>query len=280
MKMRKIRSALVALITLFLITVLSMPAFAAELLQYTNEETGFEAVIYDEAKLLTDQERQSLLEQMKPITAYGNAGFVTTDKNAYESTKAYAQDYYYERFANESGVLLLIDMDNRRLWICSDGFIYTAVTDDKANVITDNIYTYASDAEFDACAQKAFEQILRVIEGQRIAQPMKYIGNAFLALLFSLLLMFVVVTRLTGIKKASDTELLSAAAIGISVAAPVITKTGSHKTRIPTDNGGGSGGGHIGGGGFSGGGFSGGGGGSSSGGGGGGFSGGGGGHKF
>lgn len=276
--MRKHRIVVLSLLLTLLTLSAVMTGMAAELKQYVNPATNFEALIYDGADLLDENAEATLLNKMQEITAYGNAAFVTINENPEGSAKAYAQDFCYDKFANESSTIFLIDMQNRTLWIASDGFIYTMVSNEKAEVITDNVYTYASKADYEKCAEEAFSQILRVIEGQRIAQPMKYIGNAFLALLFSLLLLFVIVTRLTGIKKASDTELLSAAAIGLSLATPVITKTATTRHLIQTES-------SSGGGGFSGGGFSGGGGGGGGfsgggGGGGGGFSGGGGGHKF
>ena len=38
----------------------------------TNNETGYKALVIDEDLLLTEQERIDLIEDMKPLTAYGN----------------------------------------------------------------------------------------------------------------------------------------------------------------------------------------------------------------
>ena len=78
----------------------------------------------------------------------------------------------------------------REIRIHSDGKVYRTITNAKANTITDNIYRYATREEYYLCAEHAFEEILSVLKGQRIAQPMKYLSNALLALILSVLLNF------------------------------------------------------------------------------------------
>ena len=54
-------------------------ALAGEGSVYTNPETGYEVVIDDRVDLLTEEEETALAETMKPLTAYGNVGFVAAD---------------------------------------------------------------------------------------------------------------------------------------------------------------------------------------------------------
>ena len=153
---------------------------------YTNENTGYQVHIEDDAELLSVTEQQELAEQMRGITAYGNVMFKTIRDNS-SSTDGYARAFYRERFGSSSGTMFLIDMDNRNIWIRNDGRISQIITNAYSDTITDNCYRYASRGDYFGCAQNAFSQIEALLEGQRIAQPMKYICNAFLAMILSLL---------------------------------------------------------------------------------------------
>ena len=159
---------------------------------YVNPDTGYQTVIEDDAELLSEEEEAALQELLEEITAYGNVAFKTIDNN-YMSTENYARSYYKDMFGTASGTLFLIDMDNRIIWIHSDGAVYKVITTAYANTITDNVYRYASDEEYFVCAQKAFEQMLSLLQGQKIAQPMKYISNGLLAIILALLLNYGVV---------------------------------------------------------------------------------------
>ena len=146
-----------------------------------------------------------------------------------------------------NGTLFLIDMDNRELYIFSDGDVYRTVTTSYANVITDNIYTYASDGDYFTCADNAFDQIASLLEGQKIAMPMKYISNALLALLLSALLNYFLVSFLSRSRKCSDEELLSAGQASFVFRNAAAKKTTTTKVYNPSSSG--SGGGSSGGGG-------------------------------
>lgn len=196
---------------LFLILVivfcytLNYKVYAVE--QYNNEITGYKVVIDDDANLLTDNEEEKLLARMKEITEYGSVAFKTIRENN-TSTEYYIRQYYYDKFRVGSGIVFLIDMDNRNIWIHSNGDIYDVITSDYADIVTDNVYKYASDREYFECADKAFEQIFALLEGKEIAQPMKYISNILLALVVSFLINYIIVISVSKMKKAKDKELL------------------------------------------------------------------------
>lgn len=221
----------------------------------TNPDTGFEVIIEDEAELLSDAEEYALAEKMAEVTGYGHAAFVSVDTN-YTSAGSYAEDCYYSYFGYESGTLFLIDMDNREIYIYSDGEVYRTITKSYANTITDNIYTYASDAEYFTCAYKAFEQIVTLLEGNRIAQPMKYASNAFLAVISALLINYFVVMLTSAAKKPSERELLEATKHRCSLINTDAVYTHTTKKYDPPSSSSSGGGGRSGGGGGGGGGHS------------------------
>ena len=254
---------------LVLLMVLPLSAFASE-----AEESGYRAVIDDEADLLTAAEEESLHAVMERILPYGNAAFVSVDTND-TTTERLAERKFMEFFGDTSGALLIIDMHNRYIQLIADGAVYKTVNKTRCNEITDNIYRYASQQEYYTCAVKAFEQVTRLLEGGRIAAPFRYVTNAFLALALALLGNYALMS-LQRRKKVNPENALKVKVVvntaGSLVKAGVVAGVVMHmlnqrKTRHVESSGGS--GGRSGGGGFSGGGHSGGG-----------FSGGGGGHRF
>ncbi len=215
---------------------------------YVNSDTGYQAVIEDDANLLSEEEEAALQELLEEITAYGNAAFKTIDDN-YMSTENYARSYYKDMFGTASGTLFLIDMDNRIIWIHSDGAVYKVITTAYANTITDNVYRYASDKEYFVCAQKAFEQILSLLKGQKIAQPMKYISNGLLAILLALLLNYGVVCVFAGAKKPGKKKMMENVPVQFSYTKPLAVFTHQTRTYNPVSSSSGGGGGSSGGGG-------------------------------
>jgi uncharacterized protein len=234
---------------------------------YTNEKTGYSVIYEDDASLLSDSEAEQLIEVMKPITAYGGVAFKTITKNGYSSTSSYASSYYASKFGYDSGTVFLIDMAKRNIYIHSNGAVYNTITNSYADVITDNVYKYASKSDYFTCASTAFQQEATLLAGRRISQPMKYISNALLALVIAILINYVIVRMVSKKHAATQNELVSGIFVNNALNNSRVVLVRQTKTYAPrsSDSGGGGGGGHGGGGGFS----SGGGGGHSSGGGGG-----------
>ena len=174
-----------------------------------NEETNYYVYLDDWANLLSDEEEDKLLQVMKPITAYGNVGFVSISDNPEHNTERYVENYYQERFGYSSGTVLIIDMEERYIWIYSNGEIYDTITSSYAKTITDNVYSYASSEDYFSCASKAFEQINTLLEGRHIAQPMKYISNALLSIVLALFINYFLVMILSRSRKASVSQLLN-----------------------------------------------------------------------
>lgn len=241
-------SVLLSLLAAGLLPASTVSAEESASFSWYNPETGYDILIEDDAALLTTEEKNLLADTMERVSYYGNVAFKSIDYNP-QSTSSYARSYFHETFGSGvvNGTLFLIDMDNRELYIFSDGDVYRTVTTSYANVITDNIYTYASDGDYFTCADNAFDQIASLLEGQKIAMPMKYISNALLALLLSALLNYFLVSFLSRSRKCSDEELLSAGQASFAFRNAAAKKTTTTKVYNPSSSG--SGGGSSGGGG-------------------------------
>ena len=94
---------------------------------YTNPDTGYEAVIEDDAELIEESDYEALIDLMKQITPYGNVMLKTIDTNSI-STEGYVRSLYNSRYGSGSGTIFIIDMHNRNIWIHSNGAIYSTVT--------------------------------------------------------------------------------------------------------------------------------------------------------
>lgn len=207
--MRKILFSCLISILLFSGADVTFASEFGTISQQTNASTGYEAIIRDEADLLSFSEETALLNQMMPITEYGDVVFMSVSENPRYSTASYIEEIADSYFGDYgSGTVFMIDMDNRELYIYSKGAIYDLITDAYAYSITDNIYTYATDQQYYTCASKAFEQIETLLAGGLIGQPMKYISNLFLAMAIALLINFFIAMATTRKKKAKLSELL------------------------------------------------------------------------
>lgn len=159
-----------------------------------TSEQGYEVIIFDQADLLTEEQQESLIEVMEPIAAYGHVVLLTTDKNE-KTARELCRDYFDSRWDKDSALIFLIDMDNRVIRLESFGYgqLYDIITEAYGNTITDNVYKYAKDQDYYQCAKAAFTQTNSLLEGKKIAQPMKYICNALLALILSVFAIFIYV---------------------------------------------------------------------------------------
>lgn len=219
-----------------------------------NKTSRYKVVIEDDAELLDEDELANLMEEMIPLTEYGHIAFKTISDN-YTYTSSFASNYYHEKFGTDSGTLFLIDMDNRMIYIFSDGTNYKYITNAKANIITDNIYQYATDEEYYECASVAFSQILTTLEGGKIAEPMRYISNILISITCTFFISFIIVLVNTNVRKANNEEILRNCGVTFNIADVNAVKTGQTKRYSPqSDSSSGGGGGGGGGGGSSGGG--------------------------
>jgi Beta-propeller domains of methanol dehydrogenase type len=217
---------------------------------WENPDTGYCIILEDDAQLLGSREQEELAAAMRTVTAYGNAAFKSISANSY-SAASFADDYYHGLFGTESGTLFLIDMDNRELYLFSDGAIYRTIGKSYADTITDNVYRYASNGDYYLCASSAFEQIGAVLAGEKIAQPMKYISNALLAFILAALLNYFLARSLSRSSKPGTGEILGSISTRFDFRNPRKILTSQTKVYDPpsSSSSGGSGGGHSGGGG-------------------------------
>lgn len=207
---------------------------------------SYKIIIEDDANLLTNAEEMELRDQMAVLSEFGNVVFKTTNTStgSVKSLK-YIQNYYYSKFGNTSGVAFYIDMNSRQICACATGGLDRIITSGKCDTITDNVYRYASNKNYYECAREAFAQMNTLLTGGRIAESMKYICNAFVAVMISLLTTYGIYLKASKNRKASDNELIDECAVSFEHTPINVTLTGEHTVYSPvsSSSGGSSGGG-------------------------------------
>ena len=207
---------------------------------YDNNDTQYRAVIDDGAAVLTDDEKQKLLEEMKPLTEYSDIFFRSTDENEYDSTADYAMEYYRDNIGEGcSGTLFVVDMKNRQLYIFSDADALDVITGSYAEAITDNVYDMAHNGDYYGCASQAFSQMYSLWNGQPVATPMKHICCALLAVIISMFATIFVMLRHSMSAKATEKALLDSIKHSCTINGTTKTLTSTEKKYVSSSDGGG-----------------------------------------
>ncbi len=157
-------------------------------LYYEKSGSGTVLVVDDKQDLMADSEIRSFIESADGVLEYANVAVCTA---AEEDYKAYAKHIVDDYFGNGSNsTCFLINMNPRMIYIFSEGSTKQVLTSEVATTITDNVYRQASLGAYYACAEKALSQEATLLSGGHILEPMKYIGNFFLAFMCAILLTF------------------------------------------------------------------------------------------
>lgn len=113
-----------------------------------------EASVYDDAGLLTSDEILELEAQaaaLRELTGW-EIFAVTTENAAGKSAMKYADDFFDARTEKTAdGILALIDMDNREIYLSTSGKAIRYLTDTRIEAILDNAFTDVSEGDYAAC---------------------------------------------------------------------------------------------------------------------------------
>lgn len=218
----------------------------------TNPETGFSVYILDDDDLLSPAEESLLQENMYPITEYGNIVFWTTSLPTGGDEQEFAWRKCVSVTGSENSGIFAINMNVRYITFESGGRIYESLTKSFARTVTDNVSDYATDKEYYRCAAEAYRQVLELLQGNSIAQPMKIASYALISVMLGLLLaaLFVFGKRQNSSYRKRTTPLSEAMNSGsLMLGAPMFTLTGHNRRYSPPSSSSGGGGGRSGGGG-------------------------------
>ena len=204
--MRKVYGIVLGFLILASVIILGIRGYSQKKVQLWNGRV----YISDTAGILSDEEENRIREVMKDVSRYGNVVLICAYTGVSDS-EGYAYDYYTSLCGIEPGVVLIIDMTNRLIYMHTFDSVNEVVDRNKALVITDNVYKYASKGNYYQCVKVAFEQVFATLEGKKIAEPMRYIINGCLALVIALFANYILVSARTNKKKRSGAEIINGA---------------------------------------------------------------------
>jgi len=129
-----------------------LQAFAATASQSSS---GAKSGVYDDADLLTDSQEQALADRISSYTAKYSCdiAIVTTSDAGGKTSQAYA-DAYAEKLGMSMikegypGILFLIDMDNRQIYISTSGQAIGYYSDSRVNTVLDDCYGPVSGQDY------------------------------------------------------------------------------------------------------------------------------------
>ena len=154
---RKIKKHLVLLT---LLIILSLMAFFSVAGVYASQSR-----VIDNAGLLTSDQRSALETQVNKAISVMNMDLVvlTIDDAEGKTSAAYADDYYdyngYGTGSNKSGALILIDMDNRQIYISTTGEMINRLSDSDIESVIDSGYSRLKSGDYYGCLTKCVKSL-------------------------------------------------------------------------------------------------------------------------
>lgn len=156
-----IKKTLLCMTTAFFVWSFSFSGVTA----ITARAEAGEVRVFDEAGLFTEEEKQELQNAIVSVSEEidMDLGVVTTDNTQGKTTETYADDFYEEyglgRGSSHSGALCLIDMDNRQLYISTEGDMIRYLTDERIERMLDSAIGYVGDGDYARGASTMLEDI-------------------------------------------------------------------------------------------------------------------------
>ena len=145
--------------------------------------------IYDYAELLTEEQEKDLALKAKDILAKHNVdiAIVTANTTNGLSSMEYADDFYdYNPFGygdDASGLIMLINMEEREVWISTTGKAIKIFTDSKIDSLLDTVYNGLSQGNYYKAGNDFLSESGRYIEKWEISQkppePLKPLREEF-----------------------------------------------------------------------------------------------------
>lgn len=117
--------------------------------------------IYDFADLFTDSEEEELYnDAINYINNYDlDMAIVTINENNKLNAQEYAQDFYDYNDFSSNGILFLIDMDTREIYMTTTGSAINMYNDYRINQILDDAYYYVSGGDYYGTADNFIESV-------------------------------------------------------------------------------------------------------------------------
>ena len=211
--------------------------------------------IYDFADLYTDSEEVSLYNEVSNyIMSYDmDLVIVTINSNNKSSPQEYADDFYdYNDFgisSNRDGVLFLIDMQTREIYMSTTGSAIRMYNDYRINEALDKVYQYMSNGNYyegtsnyiDVISDYAREGYPSNNGSSGMEGPPPIVIAIIASLIITIVIMIILVSKNKLVRKATTAEeYLNKESVDIKKTGEILVSSHTSKHKIEHDNGGGS----------------------------------------
>lgn len=154
----------------------NVAVFASQINVYAAQKGD----VYDDAGLLTEQEIDALNEKITALKE--NTGWniyaVTTEDAGGKSAMAYADDFFDSHSTEkEDGVAVLIDMDNREIYLSTCGEAIRYLTDERLDYILDDAYEEISAGNYADCLGAMIDGVAYYYDGSKSENQYNYDGE-------------------------------------------------------------------------------------------------------
>ncbi|MDD6807649.1 MAG: TPM domain-containing protein [Oscillospiraceae bacterium] len=125
-------------------------------------------IVDDKADVLSESEEAELLNAIIQQSSTKNLSIsiITFNESFGKSTMVYTDDYYDVNIAEENGILLAIDFDNRQVYINTVGNAITNISDSEIDNILDSTYKYCSNGEYYKFFNVTLDKVLKAYSGE------------------------------------------------------------------------------------------------------------------
>ena len=211
-----------------------------------TQRAGYRLYMQDDADLLTDAEEQRLLSVMENLLPYANVAFLST-RSGGGSTSQKALNYRDNTLGLPRQIpliLLIIDMQNREIYLFSQGNIESILTRSNATAITEEAAAYLKKGNYCLGAEKAFELTGDLFATRTVSSPMRLAAALIAAPALGLLAAAMVMLRSSYLHSVSrnGAQPLGQGKLRISAKVKILEEKRIRTTteRIPSSSGGSS----------------------------------------
>lgn len=140
--------------------------------------------VKDYLNYLSETEIQELQSEINEISNKFNLDtvIVITDNTDGKSSMEYADDFYdnnnYGLDEEKSGILMLINMNAREVWISTTGSAITIFTDSTISTMVNDITKYLSDKDYNGASSKFLEKVDYYCDKKSMTNNTDSVGNS------------------------------------------------------------------------------------------------------
>lgn len=209
--------------------LLPFSVFAKET-EATSDKYQFDVI--DEPDYLTPDQEEILKEKMKSTSQHCNLVIYifAPDQNrkSENETIQYTKERYWNSYGYENGTAFTIDMSTRYLEVVNFEDNVDKINNYEATMITDSVYSHASNGDYFSCCYVAISRIDDALGGVKIPQNMRVVTNLLIAFLVALILNFFLLNYLSKPRNAKNNKWIDSAKVDLSIT-PIKNSQTGHK---------------------------------------------------